>query len=306
MRLVSSADRRQTQHPRLSSQGRTRSALRTSECVAVGRLRSVFGCRHDVSRRHGPPHDVYIAASAQSADAEVVHQLVDLDDCLTKTLRRRKGRCHWICRRRRSAGGWRRASGTCGSDGSGAAPFGVWTGAADRRPARNRAAAICVIQSWVVRARGRRCNWHNRPASRYCQRRQRSVLSGRQPPNQPVGRQGLLGRRRKKALYKLSADRYIYATTGAAAQNLLFVDNDRPGVLSGRAVGRLLACHGIRVGERPLVVGRRIRRFAGCGAATQWSDGDDDRRRDEKITRALGGSWVEGRKFATCVAFIGR
>ena len=60
--------------------------------------------------------------------------------------------------------------------------------------------------------------------------------------------------------------------TGAAAQNLLFVDNDRPGVLSGRAVGRLLACHGIRVGERPLVVGQEntpIRWLRRCDAVVR-------------------------------------
>lgn len=113
-------------------------------------------------------------------------------------------------------------------------------------------------------------------------------------PNQPVGRQGLLGAASEKALYKLSAERYIYAT-GAAAQNLLFVDNDRPGVLSGRAVGRLLACHGIRVGERPLVVGQGeyadslVAALRRSGQTVMTIDGEH-----EKITRALGGSWVEG------------
>lgn len=111
---------------------------------------------------------------------------------------------------------------------------------------------------------------------------------------QPQGQLGLVAAASERALYKLSAERYIYAT-GATAQNLLFIDNDRPGVLSGRAVGRLLACHGIRVGERPLVVGHgeyaeslaaALRR---SGQTVMTIDGEQ-----ERITRALGSSWVEG------------
>lgn len=111
---------------------------------------------------------------------------------------------------------------------------------------------------------------------------------------QPVGKTGLVAAASEKTLFKLSAERYIYAT-GATPQNLLFIDNDRPGVLSGRAVGRLLACHGIRVGERPLVVGQgeyadvlasALRR---SGQTVITVDGVKDR-----VTRALGGSWVEG------------
>ncbi len=111
---------------------------------------------------------------------------------------------------------------------------------------------------------------------------------------QPEGRLGLLAAASEKALFKLSAERYIYAT-GATPQNLLFIDNDRPGVLSGRAVGRLLACHGIRVGERPLVIGQGeyadvlVSALRRSGQTVIAIDGIKDR-----VTRALGGSWVDG------------
>lgn len=111
---------------------------------------------------------------------------------------------------------------------------------------------------------------------------------------QPSEQRGLIGAASEKVLYKLSAERYIYAT-GGAPQNLLFVDNDRPGVLSGRAVGRLLACHGIRIGERPLVVGNDA--FAESLTAALRRSGqtvmtiDGER---ERLVRALGGTWVEG------------
>ncbi len=111
---------------------------------------------------------------------------------------------------------------------------------------------------------------------------------------QPPDTQGFLAAASEKMLYKLSAKRYIYAT-GAYAQNLTFVDNDRPGVLSGRAVGRLLACHGIRIGERPLVVGNGefaealVRALRRNGQTVLQIDGER-----EKLARALGKNWVDG------------
>jgi len=115
---------------------------------------------------------------------------------------------------------------------------------------------------------------------------------------QPSGQQGLVAAASEKALYKLSAERYIYAT-GGAPQNMLFVDNDRPGVLSGRAVGRLLACHGIRIGERPLVVGNDsfaeglVTALRRSGQLVMTIDGER-----ERLIRALGGSWVDGAEIA--------
>jgi sarcosine oxidase subunit alpha len=57
-----------------------------------------------------------------------------------------------------------------------------------------------------------------------------------------------------RGLYKITAKRYVYAT-GAYDQNALFRDNDRPGVLAARAVGRLLVRYGILPAETPLVLG---------------------------------------------------
>ena len=111
---------------------------------------------------------------------------------------------------------------------------------------------------------------------------------------QPGAELGFVAAASDQVLYKLSADRYVYAT-GGAAQNLLFIDNDRPGVMSGRAVGRLLACHGIRVGEMPLVVGcdpfadELVSALRRSGQTVIHIDGTR-----EKLTRALGGSWVDG------------
>jgi sarcosine oxidase subunit alpha len=111
---------------------------------------------------------------------------------------------------------------------------------------------------------------------------------------QPPTRHGVLAAASEKSLYKLSAERYLYAT-GATPQNLLFGNNDRPGVLSGRAVGRLLACHGIRVGEKPLVVGQGefpealVRALRRNGQTVLSIDGSS-----ETLIRSLGSTWVDG------------
>ncbi len=54
-------------------------------------------------------------------------------------------------------------------------------------------------------------------------------------------------------LYRIYARAWIWAT-GGYAQNLAFPDNDRPGILAARAVGRLLVDHGIVGGEKICVV----------------------------------------------------
>jgi len=55
-------------------------------------------------------------------------------------------------------------------------------------------------------------------------------------------------------LVRVGARRFLYAT-GGADQNLPFLDNDRPGVISARACGRLAFHHGVRPGRRVAVVG---------------------------------------------------
>jgi sarcosine oxidase subunit alpha len=54
-------------------------------------------------------------------------------------------------------------------------------------------------------------------------------------------------------LYRVYAKQWIWATGGYVV-NLPFADNDRPGVIAARAVGRLLVDHGILPGERVCIV----------------------------------------------------
>ena len=55
-------------------------------------------------------------------------------------------------------------------------------------------------------------------------------------------------------LLKISARRFLYAT-GSYDQNLPFDDNDRPGIISARACGRMAFLHGVRPGKRIAIVG---------------------------------------------------
>ena len=70
----------------------------------------------------------------------------------------------------------------------------------------------------------------------------------------PSGHRGLLVAASTSQLYKLSAERFVYAT-GGHLRNALFVDNDRPGVMPARAVGLLLGEYGVLPTAQPLVVG---------------------------------------------------
>jgi sarcosine oxidase subunit alpha len=105
---------------------------------------------------------------------------------------------------------------------------------------------------------------------------------------------GLLAIHTREGLLKLTADRYVYAT-GAYDQNAIFVDNDRPGVLPARAVGRLLVRFGVKPAERPVVVGdgpyaRALAdALAASGAEVTRIDG-----KEEQIVAALGHGWVRG------------
>jgi sarcosine oxidase subunit alpha len=65
---------------------------------------------------------------------------------------------------------------------------------------------------------------------------------------------GLLAAAMPDRLLLITAVRVLYAT-GSYDQNALFPDNDRPGVLSARAVGRLLVRDGIIPARRVLVLG---------------------------------------------------
>lgn len=97
-----------------------------------------------------------------------------------------------------------------------------------------------------------------------------------------------------RGLLKLTAERYVYAT-GAYDQNALFADNDRPGVMSARAVGRLLVRFGVKPAERPVVLGggpyaqALAEALEGVGAKVARVDGTQAR-----ACAAHGHAWVRG------------
>jgi len=64
---------------------------------------------------------------------------------------------------------------------------------------------------------------------------------------------GVLAVQSPERLYRVYAKAWIWATGGYVV-NLPFVDNDRPGVIAARAVGRLLIDHGILAGDRICIV----------------------------------------------------
>jgi sarcosine oxidase subunit alpha len=103
---------------------------------------------------------------------------------------------------------------------------------------------------------------------------------------------GLLAVHAPQGLVKLTARRYVYAT-GAYDQNAIFVDNDRPGVLPARAVGRLLVRFGVKPAERPVVIGDGP--YARALAEALTKTGAEVTRIDgqkERPVAALGHSWV--------------
>jgi sarcosine oxidase subunit alpha len=64
---------------------------------------------------------------------------------------------------------------------------------------------------------------------------------------------GVLAVAAPERLYRVHARAWIWATGGYPV-NLPFADNDRPGVIAARAVGRLLVDHGILGGDKVCVV----------------------------------------------------
>ncbi len=107
-------------------------------------------------------------------------------------------------------------------------------------------------------------------------------------PDEP----GLLAVDALDGLIELTADRYVYAT-GSYEQNALFVDNDRPGVMAARAVGRLLLQYGVLPAKRPIVVGDGPYALALSEALTER--GAAVTRIDGIATRAveaIGRGWV--------------
>jgi len=127
----------------------------------------------------------------------------------------------------------------------------------------------------------------------------RATALGWYPEDTAPGRApGVLVVGRPDRLAILTADRYIYAT-GGYDQNLLFGDNDRPGVLPARAAGRLLS-RDVLVGERPILVGQGayVEALANAlterGAKVERVDGHEKRLVAARGRSWLAGSWVAG------------
>jgi len=72
---------------------------------------------------------------------------------------------------------------------------------------------------------------------------------------------GVLAVVTESGLRRIAARRFLYAT-GAYDQNLPFADNDRPGIVSARACGRLAFHHGVA----PVAPGRRLVVLAAAAA----------------------------------------
>jgi sarcosine oxidase subunit alpha len=84
----------------------------------------------------------------------------------------------------------------------------------------------------------------------------------------PSGAPGVLAVATAGGLLRVSARRFLYAT-GSYDQNLPFVDNDRPGIVSARACGRLAFHWGVR----PVPKGRRVIVVDGAPTAKPLADG---------------------------------
>lgn len=105
---------------------------------------------------------------------------------------------------------------------------------------------------------------------------------------------GILAVATPAGLLRLRAHRYLYATGGYAV-NRAFVNNDRPGVMAARAVGRLLVQHGVKPADRVCVIGDDAYALALAEElVTAGVDvvAIDDR--DLRVVGARGRGWVTG------------
>jgi sarcosine oxidase subunit alpha len=84
----------------------------------------------------------------------------------------------------------------------------------------------------------------------------------------PEDGQGVLAVAAADGLRRVSARRFLYAT-GGYDQNLPFVDNDRPGIVSARACGRLAFHWGVR----PVPAGKRVVVVDGAPTARPIAEG---------------------------------
>jgi sarcosine oxidase subunit alpha len=105
---------------------------------------------------------------------------------------------------------------------------------------------------------------------------------------------GLLAIATPDGLVRLHAKRWVWAAGGYPV-NALFGDNDRPGVLAARAVGRLLVQHQIVAGERIVVAADPVMadEAGGLAAALAAAGADVERFAADEIARARGRHWVK-------------
>jgi sarcosine oxidase subunit alpha len=101
-------------------------------------------------------------------------------------------------------------------------------------------------------------------------------------------------------LVRVHARRWVWATGGYPV-NLLFCDNDRPGVLAARAVGRMLVQHAILPGERIcIVVGDGMFDYAHVlGRALRDAGAEVTEVPAAEVERARGRGWVSSVDLST-------
>jgi sarcosine oxidase subunit alpha len=104
---------------------------------------------------------------------------------------------------------------------------------------------------------------------------------------------GVLAVAAPERLYRVYAKAWLWATGGYAV-NLPFPDNDRPGVIAARAVGRLLVDHGILGGDKICVVDvPQVAADAAALAAALTAAGAEVARVPfREVTAVRGRGWV--------------
>jgi sarcosine oxidase subunit alpha len=109
----------------------------------------------------------------------------------------------------------------------------------------------------------------------------------------PEDEGGVLAVATPDRLVHVRALQWVWATGGYAV-NLPFADNDRPGVLAARAVGRLLVQHAVLAGDRIAVVeGEGAEDYAAAlTAALGIAGAEVTRVPSEEVERARGRGWV--------------
>jgi NADPH-dependent 2,4-dienoyl-CoA reductase/sulfur reductase-like enzyme len=109
----------------------------------------------------------------------------------------------------------------------------------------------------------------------------------------PEDEGGLLAVAAPDGLVRVQARRWVWAT-GGYSTNLLFSDNDRPGVLAARAVGRMLVQHAVLAGDRVcLIVGPGMTEYSeALASALRTAGAEVSLVPAEDVERARGRSWV--------------